>query len=171
MNKANILCGHLHYQRYAHCVDEENVISIVRNPMERIVSEYQHMKRVNGLACSFEEFFARARQRNRQSQLLQGLKHEGRALVGLTSHYKYFVELFSKRYGLHMDEISINNAPASDAKDRLNISPAAINAAYKLNKMELDSFFQLAHHFAESVKKAGYKTVPDQGTKLEMPNR
>ncbi len=164
LGKYNFLCGHVNYQRYAQCVREENVISIVRNPVERIVSEYQHLKRHGGLTASFEEFSSSAKQQNKQWRLLKGLKIDQGALIGLTSHYKFFIELFSNTLKLPVQAISINNAPLSDTEERFNITPEAIKAAYQYNKKDMSFFFNLVQRFAESIAKVGYRTIPDDNT-------
>ncbi len=158
--KHNILCGHVNYQRYAHCVSENNIISIVRNPVERIVSEYQHLKRLAGLSISFEEFYSNTIQQDKQWKLLKGLGAEAEVLIGLTSHYKYFVELFSDKFALPIETISINKAPVTDTDDRFSIDAHSIKAAYQLNKKDIIYFFRLARRFAATLDKIGYKTIP-----------
>lgn len=164
-DKYNFLCGHVDYHRYGHCVAPSNVISIVRNPVERIVSEYQHLKRHGGLTASFQEFCSEAVQQNKQWRLLRGLSEASGALFGLASHYKYFVELFAEKYSLQLDTISTNIAPQSDSEDRFNITPKEIAKAYQLNSKDMALFFRLADCFTQAISAAGYNTAPRAGIK------
>ncbi|MGZ8151924.1 MAG: sulfotransferase family 2 domain-containing protein [Methylovulum sp.] len=158
--KVNFICGHVDYLKYAHCFSPEFVVSIVRNPIERIVSEYQHLKRHGGFDKSFSAFYLTPVQQNKQSGWLKGLNLKEGGLIGLTSHYKYFVELFSNKAGFPMEPISVNNAPVSDIEDRFNISPKEIKGAYRYNQKDIEFFFKCVKRFVELVQGLGYNTIP-----------
>lgn len=162
--KFNFICGHVDYDRYAHCIPPDSVVSIVRNPIERLVSEYQHIKRLEGYTNSFEEFFSTPCQQNKQRKMLSGLDMKPGALIGLTSHYKYFVEVFSKRVGLMVQPISENRAPDSEAESRVNIPPEEIKSAYLYNQQDMDFFFEKVGVFSGLVRDAGYNTLPTRDT-------
>lgn len=159
-DKLNFICGHVDYDKYAHCVSPDAVLSIVRNPVERLVSEHQHLKRLVGYPHSFADFSSAKVQQNKQWKMLSGLDRKSGALIGLTSHYKYFVEIFSNRLGLPMELISANQAPEFDAECRINIPPGEIKAAYLRNKLDMDIFFEIARAFCKEVQGAGYNTIP-----------
>lgn len=163
-DKFNFICGHIPYGKYAHCAPPGTVVSIVRNPIERVVSEYQHIKRHEGYTCGFAEFSSEPFQQNKQWRMLRGLDHKSGALIGLTSHYKYFVEMFSDRLGLPMEPIVVNRAPDSDAESRVNIPPGEIKSAYLHNKQDVDFFFEKVRIFSELVKGTGYNTLPTEDT-------
>jgi hypothetical protein len=163
-DKFNFICGHVDYERYAHCVSPESVVSIVRNPVERIVSEYQHLKRLYGLNIGFHKFISSLAQQNKQLNYLKGLEPGCGPLIGLTSHYGYFVEVFSRQSGLPMESIEENRAPVSDVEDRFNISPEEIKAAFFYNKKDIHFFFRCVRVFAGLVHKMGYNTQPTKGT-------
>lgn len=163
--KINMICGHITHGKYAHCVAPDSIISIIRNPIERLVSEYQHLKRHAGLTACFTDFSSRKFQQNKQWRMLQGLDTKQNALIGLTSHYKYFVEMFSSKLELPMKIITINKAPASDTEDRLNISSSEIRSAYQYNKKDVDFFFRQTAIFIKNIRRKGYNTIPPKNTK------
>lgn len=162
--KFNFICGHVLYDKYAHCVPPDAVFSIVRNPVERIVSEYQHVKRHGGYARSFADFSSSLVQQNKQWKMLGRLEQKLGALIGLTSHYKYFVEVFSNKLGLPMESITANRAPDADAESRINIPPGEIKSAYLYNKQDMDFFFEKVRIFSGLVRGAGYNTIPAEDT-------
>lgn len=164
-DKFNFICGHISYGKYAHCVPPGSVVSIVRNPIERVVSEYQHLKRHEGYNGGFAEFSSEPFQQDKQWRMLKGLTQKHGALIGLTSHYKYFVEVCSRRLGLPMESILTNRAPKSDTEDRINIPPGEIKSAYLYNKKDMKFFFEKVRTFSKLAQGAGYNTIPTGGTK------
>lgn len=164
-DKFNFICGHVNYGKYAHCVSPGSVVSIVRNPVERVVSEYQHVKRHAGYTRSFAEFASSPVQQDKQWKMLKGLSQKHSALIGLTSHYKYFVDVFSNKLGLPMESIATNRAPKSDAEDRINIPPGEIKSAFLYNKKDMKLFFEKVHVFSKLVQGAGYNIIPAAGIK------
>lgn len=162
--KYNFICGHVSYRKYAHCVTPDSVVSIVRNPIERLVSEFQHSKRHDGFTGGFTDFYTNPAYdsfvQDKQSKMLKGLELSPGPMIGLTSHYKYFVELYSSKLGLPMELVAVNTAPVSDKEERLHISPAEIKSAYRWNKIDIDFFFEKGRIFAGLIQVFGYNTVP-----------
>jgi Sulfotransferase family len=165
IEKFNFICGHINYSKYSHCVSPDSVVSIIRNPIERIVSEYQHLKRLGGLTSSFTSFCERPIEQNKQERMLKGLNFKDGSLVGLTSHYKYFVEIFSNKFGIPLASILANKAPSSDTEDRFNIAPDEIKEAYHANKKDIEFFFNIVNQFIEFVQGIGYNTILPKDTK------
>ena len=167
--KYNFICGHVSYRKYAHCVSSGSVVSIVRNPIERLVSEFQHSKRHDGFTGGFTDFYTNPAYdsfaQDKQSKMLKGLELSHGPMIGLTSHYKYFVELFSSKLGIPMELVAVNAAPVSDLEERLNISSAEIKSAYRWNKKDVDFFFDKGRMFARLIQDFGYNTVPPVGAK------
>jgi len=167
--KYNFICGHVSYRKYAHCVSAGSVVSIVRNPIERLVSEFQHSKRHDGFTGGFTDFYTNPAHdsfaQDKQSKMLKGLELSHGPMIGLTSHYKYFVELFSSKLGIPMELVAVNTAPVSDLEERLNISSAEIQSAYRWNKKDVDFFFDKGRMFAGLIQDFGYNTVPPVGAK------
>lgn len=163
-DKFNFICGHVPYSKYAPCVSPASVVSIVRNPIERLVSEYQHLKRHEKYAHNFAYFSSDQLQQNKQWKMLRGVEQKPGALIGLTSHYKYFVDVFSNKLGLPMESIAVNRAPDSDAEGRVNIPQGEIKSAYLYNKQDMDFFFEKVRIFSDLVRGAGYNTIPAKDT-------
>lgn len=159
-DRLNVICGHVRYQKYVRCTAPEQVLSILRNPVERVVSEYQHLVRHAGLAMSFDEFIATPRQINKQFRMLDGTDVASGGLFGLTSHYDCFLELVNRRFGLNIVASTLNKAPDSDHEERFNIPVEAINRAFELNRRDLALFFSVAKQFRKALKDAGIAAAP-----------
>jgi hypothetical protein len=159
-DRLNVICGHVRYQKYVRCAAPEQVMSILRNPVERVVSEYQHLVRHAGMAMSFDEFVATPRQINKQFRMLEGTDIAGGGLFGLTSHYDCFLELVNRRFGLTLVASTLNKAPESDHEERFSIPVEAINRAFELNRKDLALFFGVAKQFRKALQAVGIATAP-----------
>jgi hypothetical protein len=161
-DKLNVICGHVRFQKYARCIEPQNVLSILRNPVERVVSEYQHLVRHAGMATTFADFIAMPKQINKQYRMLDGTDTSGGGLFGLTSHYDCFLELVKKRFNISVETSVLNQAPDSDHAERFTIPVDEINRAYELNRKDLALFFSVAKQFRKSLQAAGVSVVPDK---------
>lgn len=159
------ICGHVNYSQYAHCVSPDAVITIIRNPIERIVSEYQHKKRLSGLKSSFIEYIDSPTHKDKQGRILKSLDLEKKVCIGITSHYKYFVEMFSERFNIPIPAMSANQAPSSDKEERFKFSVGEIKYAYLYNKKDIEFFFRCVLRFEKSMRAIGYNTIPLIDTK------
>jgi hypothetical protein len=164
-NKLNVICGHVIFKKYAACVRTRDVLAIMRNPIERVVSEYQHLTRHANLSKNFTQFILSPQQINKQSKMLGGIDISSGAIIGLTSHYEQFLNLASQRLNVTLETSLLNKAPVSDMKERLRISPAEINHAFELNRKDLTLFRNVAISFHGMLQQHGVKTVPENGLK------
>lgn len=159
-DKLNVICGHVRFQKYARCVEPQNVLSILRNPVERVVSEYQHLVRHAGMATTFADFIAMPKQINKQYRMLDGTDTSGGGLFGLTSHYDCFLELVKKRFNISVETSVLNQAPDSDHAERFAIPIDEINRAYELNRKDLKLFFAVVSKFRKDLRGIGVRTSP-----------
>lgn len=159
-DKYNFICGHVSYNKYGHCISDKHLVTILRNPVERVVSEFQHRQRGVHVYNSFIDYCSAPYERNKQYRMLKNIESIENALIGLTSHYNIFVDIFNEETNLNIQKISVNNAPESDKINRYSIPPHEIREAYEYNKMDLKFFFNCVHIFINSVKKYGLNTIP-----------
>lgn len=167
-NKKNIICGHVSYKKYANTVAPKNVLSILRNPIERIVSEYQHKVRHNNLDMTLFDYSSATWRINSQKRLLDGLDINGVALIGITSHYNVFILLARKITGLQLATLSLNTAPKSDKHKRLELSAIDINELFRLNEIDLAFFVDVAESFRKKIEIHGINTIPNNSAKFEF---
>ena len=106
-----LLCGQVGYADYAMCFAPEHVVTVLRDPVERVVSEYHHHGRLAGLQLSLLEFARRVPNRNRQSRMLQGLSLERVACLGLSERYTETLTLLARQTGLQLAELHANQNP------------------------------------------------------------
>jgi hypothetical protein len=164
-DKLNVICGHVYFKKYAPCVKPQNVLAIMRNPIERLVSEYQHLVRHRGFSKSFSQFISSPGEINKQYKWLKGISVSSGSLIGLTSHYGSFLALASQRMGVRLEPTLLNKAPPLDVKKRHAISPSDINKAFELNQKDLALFRSVAKSFSGLLRQFGVKTTPEVGRK------
>ena len=103
------ITGHFHAGRYVPPLKPSNVITFLREPSERVFSEYLHKKRHNHLGTSFLEYIAQ--HGNRQAKLLSGLSISSIGFIGLTERYEDSLRLLDYLYGLNLKVRRSNKAP------------------------------------------------------------
>lgn len=159
-DKINVICGHVHFRKYARYVEPRNVLSIVRNPVERLVSEYQHLVRNENYGQSFTDYISTPNEINKQWKMLDGVDLHAGGLFGLASHYVSYLELVRLRFDVPLDAIVTNQAPGEDKIKRHNIVADDVALAFDLNEKEMAQFFQVADVFIESLHNCGVNTLP-----------
>jgi hypothetical protein len=99
----NILFGHFLCQKYIDFVDTRHIISFVRDPLEQVVSHYNHSVRYLGYKGSFNDFIVMPKHYNIQSRYLNALPVSLYGFIGSTTNYKESLNFINKRYGLEID--------------------------------------------------------------------
>jgi hypothetical protein len=105
------IVGHVPYRRYAFLVPPERVVAFVRDPVERVVSEYHHFRRHHGYVGTLAEFALDPRNHDMQARCLRGLPLERIALLGVSSQYDRSLALFERRTGIRVESIQTNQNP------------------------------------------------------------
>lgn len=105
-----LLAGHVPTGKYLPIFGAAECISIVREPVARLVSEFNHRVRVNGAKIQFEELYRTPEQINRQSRLLGKVAPEAMGFLGLTEQYPEAVRILNAAYGWGLRCLSLNRA-------------------------------------------------------------
>ena len=83
-NNKKFCTGHYPVKRYINIFGCTNVVTFIREPLQRIYSEYRHFVRQHEYKGSFKEFYREDRLINRHHKLLGGPPLESIGLIGLT---------------------------------------------------------------------------------------
>ncbi len=103
-----IVCGHVPVQRYAAVFGAQNLLVIVRDPVQRLVSEYEHFRRHNGETRSFPEVYRSERFINHQYKLVSAIEPSEYGFVGLTERYAETVAAANRRFGWDLPVLASN---------------------------------------------------------------
>ena len=91
--------SHLSAARLA-CFDPAQAFTILREPVERVLSEYYFYRQKGWTDDALEAFIERPAHRNAQAKRLRGVKLTTLGAVGVLEHYSSFVTRLNDRFGL-----------------------------------------------------------------------
>jgi hypothetical protein len=90
--------GHVGIGRFVSGFKIGNSVTFVREPLQRVVSEFQHFVRHYGYEGTMMDFCTRPVMQNRQSKLLEAVPLEAIGIIGLTERYEESIELINARF-------------------------------------------------------------------------
>lgn len=95
-----ILMGHFPASRYVPFFPVRDVVTFVREPVARLVSNYNYFVARGAVSEPFESFVERKELRNFQSGYLRGVALPELGFVGLTERFNDSVAWLNRAYGL-----------------------------------------------------------------------
>lgn len=125
-NRIVLFGGHVTYRKYASLFAPHQVITLLREPIARIVSEYHHARRLNGFEGSLLEFAGQPRNRGLQSSVLSGLPLHQIGFVGITERYGEALAMLERRFRRALPELVRN----------VNPEHVAVASSYELSDEE-----------------------------------
>lgn len=91
--------GHIKLSDYIGWFDLDNVAVFLRDPVQRVVSEYQHFTRHYGYTKSIEDFVDTPAFQNKQARSLAGIDPECIGALGLMERYEESVRRINEKFG------------------------------------------------------------------------
>lgn len=106
------LTGHLFAERLLPLFGAENTISFVRDPIDRVISNYQFMKSIDKTSLSFEDYYQAPEETNKQFRMIGQTPWKAYHLVGTLEHYNDCLSLLShtKQLNLEIQKLNIRQA-------------------------------------------------------------
>ncbi|HEB97412.1 MAG TPA: hypothetical protein ENI96_13400 [Sedimenticola thiotaurini] len=111
------LVGHYPLNRYVGLFGAVRSIAFVRDPVQRVVSEYHHSVANKGYRGSLGHFYLERRHVNTQSRLLGGVPLDAIGVVGITERYADSLRLIESGLGIRIPLLERNRARADLAQD------------------------------------------------------
>lgn len=140
--------GHVAYSRYRTLVEPERVITFLRDPLQRVASEFLHYRRHFGFEGRLLQFARRESERNKQWKMLRGLDLERAGLVGLSEHYWESLRLLATRTGLKVQYLELNSNPARRGAIPYALDDTEAAELRQLNAEDLQLYRRAAEQFA-----------------------
>lgn len=150
-SNVRLVAGHFPAGKYTSLLGVEKTISFVRDPLQRLVSEYQHMVRNYGLAKSFPEFYRLPHNVNRQFKLLGQANWSTLGFVGVTERYTDSLRIINKKYGLDIGH-AIENTGRSDISSHYDIDLETREELIQLNHKDTALFELVKEQFNWRLK-------------------
>jgi len=140
-NGSQYLAGHFGIQKYLHLFGIKNSIAFVREPLQRLLSEYRHFRNFQGYDKSMVEFIQEKRFQNRQHRHLAGSRLALAGFVGLTETYADSLQYINRTYGLELPEMS-ENTYRNNLTDTHEEDPEIEELVRRLNPLDYDIYDQ-----------------------------
>jgi len=113
-----ILSGHFLSQKYLDFVDTRRILSFVRDPLEQVISHYNHCVTHLDYEGDFETFIKLPRYCNVQSRYLSALPVSLLGFVGLTDKYDESLAFINQKFGLDIafkqDNVGLEKTQAKE---------------------------------------------------------
>jgi hypothetical protein len=128
--------GHVSSMKFVALFGIANTLTFLREPLQRMASEYGHFVRKHAYEGSFRDFYSSPAMQNRQSRLLRGTPLSSLGLVGITERYEESLELVNATYGTKIPVRQDNfGKPSIEAQHE--ISAEDEKELLRLNKADL----------------------------------
>jgi len=116
-----IVCGHIRAEKFAVQFAPERTLIFLRDPIQRIVSEYQHFVRVHNFDQGFSAFFHTANYVNRQMAHGKGIPLAEYGFIGIAEHYNISLAMANRTFGWTLAPLELNlGRPNLDSRYELD---------------------------------------------------
>lgn len=125
--------GHFPVNRYAHFFNHRNIGIFVREPVQQVISHYEHKKRVDSYKGSLADFISDKKNQNLQSRYLGDFPLELVGFIGLVEDYESSIEVFNHSYGFNLDIEKKNVNKAKKINDNYTVDKWTEEAILETN--------------------------------------
>lgn len=131
-----LLGGHVRAAKFSPLVGIGNTLTFVREPLQRMVSEYQHFVRHHNYQDDFKTFYSRPVMHNRLHHFLVGVEPEALGFIGLTERYAESLEMLNDHYSIAIPGLEANRGK-KDIAFQHEISNEDAKALRRLNRRDV----------------------------------
>lgn len=107
-NRGIFVSGHVPAKRYWPFFHAESFVTFVRNPVDRVLSEYNHFVSHYGWNKPVEEFVATPRFRNLMTRVLEGVDLAAFGFIGITEEYERSMDQLRSFVGIELPMLKVN---------------------------------------------------------------
>jgi len=97
-----VLCGHFPVEKYVAQFGARNTMIILRDPMQRLVSEFLHSTRKNECPLEFPKYYRDEYYINRQWDFAGGIPLNDFGFIGITEHYQDSIALANRSFDMSL---------------------------------------------------------------------
>jgi len=131
-----LISGHYPASRYSEIFPDAPVVVFIREPIARVVSEYNHLCNLNGYKGSFRSFYNEEVYQDRQHKLLAGLSLKELAFVGITDEYDLSLSVFNDLFEANLQSRSMNKGHYQN-NTLSDLSKEEVDEIAKLNQKDI----------------------------------
>lgn len=152
LNEIKFIMGHFNVTKYYTILQKPKIITFIRDPLQRVISEYKHKQRLDGYSEPFETFYTQENQQNKQYKFLGGVKLEDIFFIGLTEEYDKSILLFNKKTNLKIHVLGLNKSEKS-LQAKYDIPDKTRKVLEELNSKDMDLYIKAKKIFYQELEK------------------
>ncbi|MFV8781647.1 hypothetical protein ACNKU7_04415 [Microbulbifer sp. SA54] len=104
----HFITGHFNAQRYVPAFGVQRCFTFLRDPVQRVYSEYQHFVRNYEYKQDFPTFYRSAPFINRQLRMFDNVSWPALGMIGFTEYYRESLEFVEAKFGLSVPLLEEN---------------------------------------------------------------
>ena len=148
----DMISGHFPACKYSSLFPEAKMITFFRDPISRIISEYNFLSSLGAVSLKFEQFCELPSQQNKQSRLISGTELKDFHFIGITECFSESICRFNKLSGLSIPELDLRPGKKleSNSPDKLRLESIAkdyLDFLREINKEDLILYQQAFAQF------------------------
>jgi hypothetical protein len=147
-NSIEFVSGHVHASKYIDILGARNSVVFMRDPIQRVISEYNHFVRNFGYEGDFESFYTKPPFINRQRRMLAGIPYQAIGFIGLTEDYSNSLNQINERYATKIPDLELNKGRNS-THEPYKLDPEVIKKLEILNQEDIDLYRQCVDLFEQ----------------------
>jgi len=147
----SFLSGHYPMAKYAPLYDVLNIVSFVRDPVEQVVSHYNHYKNNYNYNKDLSDFIKEPGFINLQSRLLNYIPSLFCGFIGLTEEYNASIDLFNDMYDMDLQHMYVN-VKQEGSLDTVNIDKSILDEIEKLNEKDINLYNSVKKQFSVRIE-------------------
>ena len=168
-NEIKFLSGHVHADKYLHIFGAANTVVFLRDPVQRTISEYQHLVRHNKYEGDLRSFYTQPRYINRQSRLLHGAPLEALGFVGLTEDYHNSLDQINHCFSVNVQPVELNRG-RTKKQDAYKLSDEVVKEIEELNEVDL-RLYKTAQNILKNRTDLFQKELPYVHSEIQDANK
>lgn len=102
------LSGHVPVAKYVDWFGAPYSVTILRDPVQRLISAYEHAVRLQGYQGDFPSFYRKTANQNLQARLLHAVDFEALGGLGLTERYGESLQVINDSFGFDLQVQAVN---------------------------------------------------------------
>ena len=106
-----LICGHFYVKKYLHLSQYERLITFIRHPLARVISEFKHFRRHHDFDENIRVFAKKKRNVNVISNYFTGHPWQAFGFIGISEMYDESIEILNQFLDKSIKVEHINVAP------------------------------------------------------------
>lgn len=132
-----VLTGHVSARKYASMFAVSNIFTLVREPIERVISEYHHFQRHHDFQGSLLDFAEQSHKQNTLQRYLRGVPWQAMGYVGTSANFQQVTDDLAHIYNLALEPQVLNAKPQEQNE---SVPKEVMSKLIELNENDIELY-------------------------------